>query len=661
MKIYKTNVSTGKSYGMDVFSLPIDTEKFGGTVCTLLPGKKSVSHNHFESEFFFFFSGGVSVYSNSEKMKIDEGDIVEFAPFDEHIIENESTSESVQFLALYWPPKETARDQKTISERRQLIFSTPPTPNGDLHLGHLSGPYLAGDMLRRSLISTGVSAMHLTGRDDNQTYTAVKADAEATTPPEIASLYAGKIVETLSRANVPLDGFIAPDRDGKYASFVQGMIEKLYQKGYIYSRVEPMAVGQDGTYLHEGYVRGLCPYCKEESDGNACEACGRPNQCIDLIDPIDRRTGKSVDTKNVERLYFRFSLFSDYLFDYIRSAKMPAKVFALSQTMLHAGLPDICVSYPSSWGLPISINGFQSHITYVWFEMAAGYLYGAATTIYPQLDVWEGARRVYSAETDVVHCYGFDNSYYHSLLFPAIYRALELDLVPPSAHIVNELLDLDGKKFSTSRNHLIWGRKLLECVPADSVRLGLALARPQAQRSNFSLEKFVQDVNQFWKILGELIAVAKELYQKFGRVPEPGAWLQDHQSYFDRIKSFDDSLNGSLSISNFAPQEAAREIIAFLSDSLRFVKGQSTLLDTSQDILGNYQRTSYALMLLGLRSFAHRCAPILPDLSLHLSQALGMQNESFSGTEFLKRDALLNWSKVAVAEEIDFEYVRNRV
>ena len=29
---------------------------------------------------------------------------------------------------------------------RYIVTVTPPTPNGDLHLGHLSGPFLAADI-----------------------------------------------------------------------------------------------------------------------------------------------------------------------------------------------------------------------------------------------------------------------------------------------------------------------------------------------------------------------------------------------------------------------------------------------------------------------------------------------------------------------------------
>ena len=34
---------------------------------------------------------------------------------------------------------------------RAIVTITPPTPNGDLHLGHLSGPFLAADVCARTL------------------------------------------------------------------------------------------------------------------------------------------------------------------------------------------------------------------------------------------------------------------------------------------------------------------------------------------------------------------------------------------------------------------------------------------------------------------------------------------------------------------------------
>ena len=60
-------------------------------------------------------------------------------------------------------------------DRPVFVFSTPPTPNGDLHLGHLSGPYLGADVFVRFQRMNGVTAWHLTGSDDFQSYTAARA------------------------------------------------------------------------------------------------------------------------------------------------------------------------------------------------------------------------------------------------------------------------------------------------------------------------------------------------------------------------------------------------------------------------------------------------------------------------------------------------------
>lgn len=34
--------------------------------------------------------------------------------------------------------------------KKILVTATPPTTNGDLHLGHLSGPYLGADVYTRA-------------------------------------------------------------------------------------------------------------------------------------------------------------------------------------------------------------------------------------------------------------------------------------------------------------------------------------------------------------------------------------------------------------------------------------------------------------------------------------------------------------------------------
>jgi methionyl-tRNA synthetase len=644
-----------KHYGVDCSPLPLGSSSGAAMMCELGPGQASTVHNHVETEIFLFLEGVGRVRSDSREADVIAGQGVEFERFANHTVQNLSDDAPLRFLGLYWFSDSAKSAADATSPSRALIFSTPPTPNGDLHLGHLSGPYLAADIARRALVRRGGLALHVTGRDDHQTYVAIKSASTDLSCQAVADIYAAAIRETLEMASIPLDGFVEPARYGAYAEFVGEMVRRLYRSGHIVAKTAPALVGEDGSCLHEAYVHGGCPHCGADSDGNACETCGRPNQCVDLRDPVDRRTGGNVRVVEIERLYFRFEHFAEQLATVIKQTKLPAKVYALAQAMIDDGLPDICVSHPSEWGMPIEIDGFTDQVLYVWFEMAAGYLFSAARTLAPDEDPWIGAAAALSGETEVIHAYGFDNAYYHALLFPAIYLALDLGLVPPTTHLVNELLDLDGEKFSTSREHAIWAKQLLEELPADVVRFGLALARPQESRRNFSLEALVSDANTI--LAGTINNWFWSLRDFCGvggcNAPEPGAWLADQQAYYARIERFVDTCERSLSIEGFAPHETAKELADFAADSARFISGQEWLQAVTVGDGLNYLRTAQALGLVGLRAFAMMAAPIMPATAHQIRIGLSLADHTGAPLCFLPSGSVLNWEAMPYFETCD--------
>lgn len=85
---------------------------------------------------------------------------------------------------------------------RLLVTATPPTPNGDLHLGHLAGPYLAADVLKRHLARTGHSVTYLFGIDDHQSYTQTCAIRRGQPPAQVAAHFGGRIVDAWRDASV---------------------------------------------------------------------------------------------------------------------------------------------------------------------------------------------------------------------------------------------------------------------------------------------------------------------------------------------------------------------------------------------------------------------------------------------------------------------------
>ena len=625
MKIIDIFSGNEQIYNLFCTSIDLPGSPVNFMGCELAPGEASEAHNHFENELFVFTKGYGEVSQDGKTIAVKAGDAVQFDRFENHIILNTSTTEPLFFHSLYWASSENSqKDEAKHLAQPMLVFSTPPTPNGDLHLGHLSGPYLAADILTRTMRAQGVPVRHVTGRDDNQTYVLTCGLREGRSPEKTATFYDEMLRNTWDLWGIERDGYINPTETPRYDEFVRHGISLLRKQGLIVAKTEMAAFDVDGTYLHEAYISGGCPHCGESSDGNACEACGRPNDCVDLIDARSRLTDEPIQTAPVERLFFRLSAFSAELAQYVKSSNMPAHVAALSLDMISDGLPDICISHPGPWGLSYAEANFEDHRIYVWFEMAFGYLWGAAASPEASVeDIMQAAAEVYNGQTQVAHCYGFDNAYYHTLLFPAVHIAL--GLTPADTHIVNELLDLDGQKFSTSRRHLIWGRDFVQALPLDYARFALMLNRPETTRENFAIKSTVDTLEDLFSQRTNrwLDRFTTNMAARLHVLPEPGAWLADQRSFYDWLIGQMALLKSAQSLVTFSPRRTALVIRDLIVECERFSVGQQYLFRNPQPGTGNYARTALALDALALSLLADACKAIMPEFSVALSNMLG--------------------------------------
>ncbi|MFJ5726876.1 class I tRNA ligase family protein [Streptomyces paradoxus] len=378
-----------------------------------------------------------------------------------------------------------------MSSASWLITATPPTPNGDLHLGHLSGPYLAADVMARRLRAEGADVLTLTGIDDNQSYTEAFAVREGVTAATTASWFGDRIVRAWERAGLRYDVIGRPDRDAPHRELTARMFRQLYEQGDIVARTRPLPYcGPCERWAFEAYVAGTCPHCGTRSCGNACEVCGRPNDCADLGDPVCTVCGTPCETRDCERLYLPLERHTETLRGFWAENRMNGHLTDLCHTMAAEGLPEIAVSHPASWGLPVPVQGFEDQRVYVWFEMAAGYLAaGAAGADSGPRGPWGGGRRV-------VQCFGYDNGYFHAVLFPAVMRAFDPGVPLPTDFVSNEFYRLDGLKFSTSRRHAVWLLDVLDDVPADHLRIQLNWERPAVEQTDFTWDSFDTRVNR---------------------------------------------------------------------------------------------------------------------------------------------------------------------
>ncbi|MBO4210587.1 class I tRNA ligase family protein, partial [Micromonospora echinofusca] len=492
------------------------------------------------------------------------------------------------------------------------ITATPPTPNGELHIGHMAGPYVAADVLRRFLVADGAEVRMTTGLDDHQSYVAVRGILDDRTGREVADTCGTRIRSAWSGAGVLFDRVVEPAALPGYADFVRAFFQKLHDTGAIVARTRPLpyCVPCD-RWLYEAYVSGACPHCGAGSNGNACEVCGRPNDCGDLGDPRCVPCGAPAELRDQTRLYFPLAPFTEQLTRFWAQVAMPPHLRVLCERMAADGLPEIAVSHPGDWGVPVPVPGFEDQRIYVWFEMAPGYLLeydpvGARPTEGP------------------VQFFGFDNGYFHAVLFPAEFLAWAPDLPLPRAFLVNEFYQLEGKKFSTSRRHAVWALEGLATGGSDAVRYQVLRDRPTGRQTSFSPTDLVaarQHLHDRWN--GWLADLCEQVVAETGGTApdaQPGgpAWETLH----GRLGRICAELREAYSVEAFDPRRAVSlldEVVALATDYGHVHRHER---DRPQGTPA--YRAALAAQLAVASALAAWAAPVLPQGAARLSDRLGL-------------------------------------
>lgn len=239
------------------------------STCKIAPLGGTIPHHHGEAEKFFILSGRGELELGEERQQVKAGDIVHIPPFVSHQLSNTDPENDLVFHSLYYYPD--------VFDAPQIVISAPPTPNGPMHLGHLSGPYLAADFFKRANRNT----LHLTGTDDHQTY--VQFLIETTKSQASTESFQMALPRTIEKANISVDIFQRPAHEAEYRESVLENWQKLKASKYVeLKEVElPFCVSCD-IFRLGAFVSGLCPHCNSTTNGGACEACHHPNRQIDL-------------------------------------------------------------------------------------------------------------------------------------------------------------------------------------------------------------------------------------------------------------------------------------------------------------------------------------------------------------------------------------------
>src|SRR5689334_5357190 len=111
------------------------------------------------------------------------------------------------------------------------VFTFPqPTVNGPLHVGHLSGPYLAADLAARAARARGEQVLVTSGLDVHQNYVLTRAENEGLDPYAMTKDFRDDILQTYELARIGYDRFTDPLDDG-HPAVIRELLDHLVASG----------------------------------------------------------------------------------------------------------------------------------------------------------------------------------------------------------------------------------------------------------------------------------------------------------------------------------------------------------------------------------------------------------------------------------------------
>ena len=419
--------------------------------------------------------------------------------------------------------------------KREKIFIAAAWPyaNGPLHLGHISGTYLACDFFARYKRLTGADVLMVSGSDTHGTPITVQAAKEGITPEEVVAKYHPQLIEIFNKIGTSFDLY-THTRTRNHKEVVQREFLKLYENGLLFEQeVEQLYCTECGRFLPDRYVEGECPHCHyNDARGDQCDECGKLLDPVELINPRCKTCGNTPEIRRTTHLFFDLPKLESKLKEWIAGKKHWRKqVQVFTENWIKDGLVaraftrDLKDGIPVPWGkLPEEIREkYKDKVIYVWFEAVTGYLSAAIEWEKIQQDesllnnqkgtdgqavivrkAGENKRWTdFWRDPKCKHYYflGKDNIPFHSIIWPALIfgqnenTPVEEKLNLPDEIVASQFLTLEGKQFSKSRNWLISVDHIVDKYGIDAVRYYFSAGYPENKDIDFTWQQFVDRVN----------------------------------------------------------------------------------------------------------------------------------------------------------------------
>ncbi|MGY1750365.1 methionine--tRNA ligase [Modestobacter sp. SYSU DS0511] len=427
-----------------------------------------------------------------------------------------------------------------MTDRHILTAVAWPYANGPRHIGHVSGFGVPSDVFSRYHRMTGDQVLMVSGTDEHGTPITVAADAEGITPREIADRNNRVIVNDLASLGLSYDLFTRTTT-ANHRAVSQEIFLGLLKNGYVFPKTTLGAISPStGRTLPDRYIEGTCPICGYDgARGDQCDNCGNQLDPTDLVNPVSRINGETPKFVESEHYFLDLPAFTRALGDWLATRKSwRPNVLNFSVNLLE-DLKPRSYTRDIDWGVPVPLDGWRDRNDkriYVWFDAVVGYLSASIEWARRSGDPEAWRQWWQSPDADAYYFMGKDNIVFHSEIWPAqllgyngagdkggtpgSYGALNL----PTEVVSSEFLTMEGRKFSSSRNVVIYVRDFLSRYDADALRYFIAVAGPENQDTDFTWAEFLRRNNDelvagWGNLVNRTVSMAAK---NVGAVPTPG-------------------------------------------------------------------------------------------------------------------------------------------
>jgi len=391
-----------------------------------------------------------------------------------------------------------------IDDKKILVTAALPYANGHIHIGHLV-EYIQTDIWVRFQKLSGRRCLFICADDTHGTAIMIRARQEGRSEQELIAQMQAAHEKDFAGFDIEFDHYSSTNSQENYQLCTE-IWSKLRSEGLIREDdVEQLYDPQVGTFLADRFVKGTCPECKSPGEyGDNCSKCSATYSPTDLIDPVSTLSGATPVKKTAKHLFIQIEQLRGFLTQWTQSGKHLQTEIAnyLKGNFLGHPLRDWDVSRPEPY-FGFAIPDSPGNYWYVWFDAPIGYI--ASTWQWckrhnEQLSDWWQ-----SEHTEIHHFIGKDITYFHTLFWPGVLKAVGYSL--PSFVHIHGFLTVDKEKMAKSRGTMIRASKYLELLDPSYLRYYYASKLgPKPEDIDLNFQEFIAKVDS--DLVGKVVNLA---------------------------------------------------------------------------------------------------------------------------------------------------------